>query len=47
MQNLQLLMTALEYTEAHLSSEINTQDIADACFHPRKVISQSAWHFRT
>ncbi len=40
MQNLQLLMTALEYTEAHLSSEINTQDIADACFCSKSTLEK-------
>lgn len=40
MQNIQLLMTALEYIEAHLSAEINTQDVADICFCSKSTLEK-------
>lgn len=40
MQNIQLLMMALEYIESHLSAEINTQNIADHCFCSKSTLEK-------
>ena len=32
MNNIELLVAALEYMEAHLEEELRTEDVARACF---------------
>lgn len=40
MQNIQLLMVALEYIETHLSADINTPDIAKHCFCSKSTLEK-------
>ena len=40
MQNMELLVAVLEYIETHLSAEINTADIAAACFSSKSTIEK-------
>ncbi len=40
MQNMELLVAALEYIENHLGDEINTADVATACFSSKSTIEK-------
>ena len=40
MQNMELLMAALEYIEVHLGDEIKTKDIAEACFCSKSTLEK-------
>lgn len=40
MQNIELLMLALEYIEVHLGDEIKTEDIASACFCSKSTLEK-------
>lgn len=40
MQNIELLMAALEYIEVHLSDEIKTEDVADSCFCSKSTLEK-------
>ena len=40
MQNIELLMLALEYIEVHLSDELKTEDIASACFCSKSTLEK-------
>lgn len=40
MQNMKLLVAALEYIENHLSDEISTADVAAACFSSKSTIEK-------
>lgn len=40
MKNIELLVTALEYIEAHLCDEITTSDVADACFCSKSTLEK-------
>ncbi|MDE5865079.1 MAG: AraC family transcriptional regulator, partial [Lachnospiraceae bacterium] len=40
MQNIELLMAALEYIELHLSDEIKTEDIAGICFCSKSTLEK-------
>ena len=40
-QNIELLMAALEYIEVHLCDEIKTEDIAAACFCSKSTLEKS------
>lgn len=40
MQNIELLMVALEYIEAHLSDEIKTRDVAGVCFCSKSTLEK-------
>ena len=40
MQNIVVLMTALEYIEVHLGDEIKTEDIASACFCSKSTLEK-------
>ena len=40
MQNIELLMLALEYIEVHLSDEIKTQDVAEFCFCSKSTLEK-------
>ena len=40
MQNMKLLVAALEYIENHLSDEISMADVAAACFSSKSTIEK-------
>ena len=40
MQNIEVLMLALEYIEVHLGDEIKTEDIASACFCSKSTLEK-------
>ena len=40
MQNITLLMTALEYIEVHLRDEIKTENVADICFCSKSTLEK-------
>ena len=40
MQNIKLLMTALEYIEFHLCEEIKTEDVANICFCSKSTLEK-------
>lgn len=40
MRNIEVLMSALEYIEAHLGDEIKTEDIASACFCSKSTLEK-------
>lgn len=40
MQNIELLMAALEYIEVHLRDEIKTEDVAAACFCSKSTLEK-------
>lgn len=40
MQNIELLMAALEYIEIHLQDEIKTEDVAAACFCSKSTLEK-------